>query len=165
MILVDSSAWIEYLRATGSPTDRYLRHVLEDKRPIATTGVVMLEVLAGARDEPHARKLMRLLGCCALLPAQEPSDHEAAAALYRACRREGVTICRPPDLLIATIAIRTDTPLLHLDADFDAIARYTPLEVINVASPKSMGKSTIELQDKDALWRALDSGETDPSAH
>jgi len=131
VILVESSAWIEYLRATESPTHRYLRHVLEDKRPIATTGVVMLEVLAGARDEPHARKLSRLLGRCTLLPAQEPSDHEAAAALYRSCRREGVTIRRPPDLLIATIAIRTDTPLLHLDADFDAIARHAPLRVID----------------------------------
>lgn len=131
MILVDSSAWIEYLRATESPVHRYLRRLLEDKQPIATTGVVMLEVLAGARDEPHARKLSRLLGRCSLLAAEEPSDHEAAAALYRTCRREGVTIRRPPDLLIATIAIRTDTPLLHLDADFDAIARHAPLRTID----------------------------------
>jgi predicted nucleic acid-binding protein len=135
VILIDSSAWIEYLRATDSPTDRYLKHLLKDKRPIATTGVVMLEVLAGARDEPHARKLSRLLSRCTLLPAQEPSDHEAAAALYRACRREGVTIRRPPDLLIATIAIRTDTSLLHLDADFDAIARHVPLRVIDPSTP------------------------------
>jgi predicted nucleic acid-binding protein len=133
VILVDSSAWIEYLRATDSSVDRYLRASLGDKRSLATTGVVMLEVLAGARDEAHASKLARLLGRCELLPAQEPSDHEAAATLYRACRREGVTIRRPPDLLIATIAIRTDTPLLHLDADFDAIAAQAPLRVIDVS--------------------------------
>ncbi len=133
MILVDSSAWIEYLRATDSSIDRYLRASLRDKRSLATTGVVMLEVLAGARDESHARKLTRLLGRCEFLPAQEPSDHEAAASLYRACRREGVTIRRPPDLLIATIAIRTNTPLLHLDADFDAIARQAPLRVIDAS--------------------------------
>jgi predicted nucleic acid-binding protein len=131
VILVDSSAWIEYLRATGSPVHRHLRLLLEHKRPVATTGVVMLEVLAGARDESHARKLSRLLGGCSLLVAEEPSDHEAAAALYRACRREGVTIRRPPDLLIATIAIRTDTPLLHLDADFDAIGRHAPLRIVD----------------------------------
>jgi predicted nucleic acid-binding protein len=131
VILVDSSAWIEYLRATGSPVHRYLRRLLEDKRPVATTGVVLLEVLAGARDESQALKLSRLLSRCALLAAEEPSDHEAAAALYRACRREGVTIRRPPDLLIATIAIRTDTQLLHLDADFDAIARHAPLRVVD----------------------------------
>ena len=93
----------------------------------------MLEVLAGARDETHARKLSRLLAGCKLLPVQEPSDHEAAASLYRACLREGVTIRRPPDLLIATIAIRTDTPLLHLDADFDAIAAQAPLRTVDAS--------------------------------
>jgi hypothetical protein len=133
VILVDSSAWIEYLRATDSSVDRYLRVSLQEKRPLATTGVVMLEVLAGARDESHASKLTRLLGRCKLLIAQEPSDHEAAAALYRSCRREGVTIRRPPDLLIATIAIRTNTPVLHLDADFDAIAAQTPLSVVDAS--------------------------------
>jgi predicted nucleic acid-binding protein len=138
VILIDSSAWIEYLRATESPTRRCVKRLLEDGRPIATTGVVVLEVLAGARDEPHAGKLSRLLGRCTLLPAQEPSDHEAAAAIYRVCRREGVTIRRPPDLLIATIAIRTDTPLLHLDADFDAIARHAPLRVVDPSTlPRS----------------------------
>lgn len=132
MILVDSSAWIEYLRATDSPVDLYVRASLKSGRSLATTGVVMLEVLAGARDESHARKLTRLLGRCRLLPAQEPSDHEAVAALYRACRREGVTIRRPPDLLIAVIAIRADIPLLHLDADFDAIATQVPLRAVDV---------------------------------
>jgi predicted nucleic acid-binding protein len=131
VILVDSSAWIEYLRATDSPVDRHLQALLRDERPLATSGVVMLEVLAGARDEPHARRLSRLLGRCSLLVSEEPSDHEAAAALYRACGREGVTIRRPPDLLIATIAIRTDTSLLHLDADYDAIARHAPLRVVD----------------------------------
>lgn len=130
LILVDSSAWIEYLRATDSPVDLCLRGLLKDKHPLATTGVVMLEVLAGARDESHARKLSRLLGRCKLLACEEPSDHEAAAALFRACRREGVTIRRPPDLLIATIAIRADTPLLHLDADFNAIASHASLRVV-----------------------------------
>ncbi len=141
MILVDSSAWIEYLRATSSPVDLYLRTVLREEQSLATTGVVMLEVLAGARDEPHARNLARLLGRCDLLASEEPSDYEAAAALYRACRREGATIRRPPDLLIATIAIRTDTPLLHLDADFDAIARHAPLCVVEPSA--GLGASAV----------------------
>jgi hypothetical protein len=134
VILVDSSAWIEYLRSTGSPVERYLRTALADGQPLATTGVILLEVLAGARDESHARELHRLLARCRLLAAEEPSDHEAAAALYRSCRRQGVTIRRPPDLLIATIAIRTGACLLHLDADFASIARHAPLQVVKTAS-------------------------------
>jgi predicted nucleic acid-binding protein len=93
-------------------------------------GLVLLELLAGARDEHQAHDLGRLLGRCHYLPLEEPSDHEAAAALYRGCRRQGATIRRLPDCLIATVAMRTDTPLLHHHADFDVIARYAPLGVV-----------------------------------
>jgi len=127
VILVDSSAWIEYLRATGSPADRRLATALETDEPIATTGIVLLEVLCGARDERQARDLSRLLDRCRFLPLDEPSDHEAAAALYRACRRAGATIRRLPGCLIATVAIRNEIALLHQDADFDAIAAHAPL--------------------------------------
>jgi len=130
VILVDSSAWIEFQRGTGSPADVRLTAAIEVDEPLAIIGLIVLEVLAGARDEQHARKLNRLLSRCRLMPLQEPSDHEAAAALYRACRREGVTIRRLPDCLIAAVAIRTGAQLLHQDADFEAIARHSPLETV-----------------------------------
>ncbi len=134
MILVDSSAWIEFQRATGSPTDRRLTAAVKANEQLATTGIVILEVLAGARSERHAQDLRRLLGRCTFLPLEEPSDHEAAAALYRACRREGKTIRRLPDCLIAAVAIRTGAQLLHQDADFDAIADRAPLATVGLAS-------------------------------
>lgn len=132
MILVDSSAWIEFQRATGSPVDRHLTAAIEREERLATTGLVVLEILAGARDENHAAELRRLLDRCRFLALEEPSDHEAAAALYRACRREGTTIRRLPDCLIASVAIRTRAALLHRDADFDAIARHAPLTIAEV---------------------------------
>src|SRR5581483_475242 len=122
VILVDSSAWIEYQRATGSPADRRLTTALEAGEPLATMGLILLEILAGARDERQANDLRRLLARCRFLPVEEPSDHEFAAGVYRACRRAGTTIRRLPDCLIAAVAIRTGTALLHRDADFDAIA-------------------------------------------
>jgi predicted nucleic acid-binding protein len=130
VILVDSSAWIEYQRATGSPADLRVNRAIETDEPLETTGLVLLEVLSGAHDESHARDLRRLLDRCRFLPLEEPSDHEAAAALYRACRRQGTTIRRLPDCLIATVAMRTNTTLLHRDADFDAIARHGPLSTL-----------------------------------
>lgn len=105
------------------------------------TGIVALEVLAGARDESQALELSRLLSRCHLLACEEPSDHEAAAALYRACRRDGVTIRRSADLLIAAVAIRTDTPLLHLDSDFSAIAAHSALRLID-ATKRSYPRPT-----------------------
>lgn len=130
MILVDTSAWIEFQRATGSAADRWLTAAIAAEAPLATTGLVLLELLAGARDEQQARDLRRLLDRCRFLPLEEPSDHEAAAALYRACRREGTTIRRLADCLIAAVAIRARVALLHRDADFDALARHAPLRLV-----------------------------------
>jgi len=130
VILPDSSAWIEFQRATGSPAHVRLRAAVENGEPLATTGLVMLEVLAGARDERQARALRRLLYRCTFLRLQEPPDYEAAAALYRACRRGGRTIRKLPDCLIASVAIRTESRLLHQDGDFEAIALHAPLEIV-----------------------------------
>ena len=132
MILVDSSAWIEFQRATGSSADRRLTSAIESNEPLATMGLILLEILAGARDEQQARDLRRLLDRCQLLPLEDPFDFESAATLYRSCRREGITIRRLPDCLIAAVAMRTETALLHQDADFDAIARHAPLAVVSL---------------------------------
>ena len=130
MILVDTSAWIEFQRATGSAADARLTSAIEANEPLATTGLVVLELLAGARDEQHARDLRRLLDRCDFVPLEEPSDHELAAALYRACRRAGTTIRRLPDCLIAVVAMRAGAELLHQDVDFTAIAQHAPLAVV-----------------------------------
>lgn len=137
MILVDSSAWIEFQRATGSPTDLRVTDALKRDEDLATTGIVTLEILAGARDEHHERQLRRLLARCHFLPLIEPLDHETAAALYRSCRRAGTTIRRLPDCLIATVAIRNGAEVLHCDSDFDAIARHAPLAIVPVDPPAS----------------------------
>jgi predicted nucleic acid-binding protein len=129
-MLVDSSAWIEFQRATESPADRRLTKALETDEALATTGIVVLEILAGARDERQESELRRLLARCRFLPLDEPGDHEAAAAIYRACRRGGTTIRRLPDCLIATVAMRNRVELLHSDSDFEAIARHVPLATV-----------------------------------
>lgn len=130
MILVDSSAWIEFQRGSGSPAHLRLKAAIEDDEQLAVIGLIVLEVLAGARDERQAEALNRLLSRCRLLLLDEPSDYEAAAALYRSCRREGTTVRRLPDCLIAAVAMREHLPLLHQDSDFDAIARHADLEIV-----------------------------------
>jgi predicted nucleic acid-binding protein len=88
-----------------------------------------MEVLAGGRDERHTAQLRRLLGRCQFLPTQGLADFEAAASLYRRCRRGGVTVRALTDCLIAAVAIRTGTELVHADQDFDLLAQHTDLRV------------------------------------
>ena len=131
MILADSSAWIEFLRATGSDVHLRLRGLVERRAELATTEVVLMEVLTGARSDREREDLRRLLyGRCTLLPLEGPADYERAADLYRQCRRGGETIRTLTDCLIAVVAIRAGIVLLHRDGDFDAIARHTSLRVL-----------------------------------
>jgi predicted nucleic acid-binding protein len=130
VILVDTSAWIEFTRGTGSAVHRRLAGAIAEDEPLATTGIVLLELLAGARDETQAEALRRLLARCRFLPLQEPNDHEVAAALFRGLRQRGLTIRALPDSLIAAVALRNRAALLHADRDFDAIASVAPLRVL-----------------------------------
>ena len=129
MILVDTSAWIEFLRNTGSPVCNRVDALLEEE--IATCDPIRMEVLAGARDERHLADLRRLLARAVVLPTG-PTDYEDGAALYRACRRQGATVRRLLDCLIAAVALRGGASVLHADSDFDAIASHTSLELAAV---------------------------------
>lgn len=124
MILVDTSAWIEFLRDTGSPTCHAVDRILQ--ADLATCDGVVMEVLAGARDEHHLSQLRGLLARATLL-STTPADYDHAAALYRQCRRNGETVRKLIDCLIAAVAIRADAEILHADADFDVLARHTDL--------------------------------------
>jgi predicted nucleic acid-binding protein len=129
VILADTSAWVEYLRATGSAVHQRLRALLAAGEALAVTDVVLMEVLAGAADDVH-RDRLRLLAGCEYLPVEAPADYEQAADLYRLCRARGVTVRRLPDCLIAVVALRSGAAVLHADRDFDAIARCAPLQIV-----------------------------------
>lgn len=126
MILVDTSAWVEFLRDTGSLICDRVDELLAGD--IATCDPIRMEVLAGARDETHLASLRGLLARATLLPI-EPVDYEQAAAIYRTCRRQGETVRKLIDCLIAAVAIRHAVPVLHSDSDFDVIDRHTTLVV------------------------------------
>jgi predicted nucleic acid-binding protein len=130
VILVDSSAWVEFLRATGSPVHLRLRSALQEEVELASTDVIVMEILAGARDDPDRDRLRRLLYGQEFLAVDGPNDYERAAELYRLCRSEGETPRKLSDCLIAAVAIRNDVELLCEDADFLAIARHAPLRLV-----------------------------------
>ena len=127
MVIIDTSAWIEFLRDTGSTVCTAVdEHLASD---IAITDPISMEILAGARDEVHLRQLRGLLARATVLPTT-PASYDHAAALYRACRTQGVTVRKLIDCLIAAVAIETGLRVLHADSDFDVLARFTQLELV-----------------------------------
>jgi predicted nucleic acid-binding protein len=88
-----------------------------------------MEVLAGARDDRREADLRRLLLRFNLLRFDATADFDAAARIYRRCRRAGVTPRGMIDCMIAAVAWRCAASLLAWDADLDRVARVIGVDV------------------------------------
>jgi predicted nucleic acid-binding protein len=129
VILVDSSAWVEYLRATGSDIHARVRAYHDNTSQLVITEVVAMELLAGVRSAAEEDQVDRIVTGLPLLPTAGLEDFVEAADLYRQCRRAGETVRRMTDCIIAAVAIRNGVPVLHRDTDFDVLARHTDLQI------------------------------------
>jgi predicted nucleic acid-binding protein len=129
MILVDTSAWVEYDRATGSTVDRRLTELVTNDGPLAVTEPVVMEVRAGARSDAREQDLRRLLLRFDLLRFDPAIDFDAAVRIYRTCRRRGITPRGMVDCLIASVAHRHGARLLARDADLNRVADVVGIEM------------------------------------
>ena len=129
-MIVDTSAWIEYLRATGSTTHLALRSSVQAGNPIATPAAVVTELLAGGRSEHEVASLLQLLARFEILIPDSLREYQSAARIHRVCRRAGFTIRSTVDCMVAAAALADRRPLLARNRDFAVIARHTELELV-----------------------------------
>jgi predicted nucleic acid-binding protein len=129
VILADTSAWVEYDRATNSSVDRRVTELIESDGPLAVTQPVVMEVLAGARDDRRESELRRLLLRFELLNFDAAADFDGAVRIYRRCRAAGVTPRGMVDCMIASVAWRRGARLLAHDADMDRVAGVIGIEL------------------------------------
>ena len=129
MILADSSAWVEYDRASGSAVDRRLNDLIAAEDPVAVTEPVIMEVVVGARSDEREADLRRLLLRFDLLRFDAAVDFDAAARIYRSCRRVGITPRGMVDCMIASVAQRHSASLLAADADLARVASVVGIEM------------------------------------
>lgn len=133
MVLVDTSAWIEYDRATDSDVALKLRDLVNGGWSLAMTEPVLMELLGGARDDRAAAEARRFLTSFEWLPTDVTADFEGAARVYRACRAAGVEPGGFIDCMIAAIALRADVEILTADSGFERIAEVLPLRLMEVS--------------------------------
>jgi predicted nucleic acid-binding protein len=131
--LVDTSVWIDYFSAhIISPEKTYVRNMIADQRTIYICPVIYQEVLQGVREQGRFDKIKAKLQDVKMLTIDLMAATEYAIELYRTLRRQGATIRKPADCLIAAYAMLGDVHLLHKDRDFTEIARAYPLKVIKL---------------------------------
>ncbi|MGV1010273.1 MAG: type II toxin-antitoxin system VapC family toxin [Dermatophilaceae bacterium] len=130
MILADTSAWVEYDRATGSPVDQRITELIRDgNEALAVSEPAMMEVLARARTEAREADLRRLLLRFELLTFDPITDFDAAVTIYRRCRRAGVSPRGLLDCMIAAVGWRRGVTLLSHDVDLDRVAGVIGLDL------------------------------------
>jgi len=128
LIVVDTSAWVEYLRGTGSAAGVSVRTAVAAEQRLLVPDVVRLELLAGAA-EPSVDELRRFLARFEPLPTTGPADHDLAASLYRRVRATGRTVRSLVDCLVAAAALRLDAAVLAQDRDFAVLAEVSDLRL------------------------------------
>ena len=134
MVLVDTTAWIDFFADRPQPHVAALHKLIEDDADLCVCGVILAEVLQGIRADADYRKAKKYFGSLVLMPMRRVT-YEKSAELYRSLRKKGVTIRKPIDCMIASVAIEHDLPLLHNDRDFDQIARHSKLKIMKLKNP------------------------------
>lgn len=127
MYLADTSAWLNALRTRPVGSGIRLNELIVSGSSVFLTGIIVQEVLQGARDELHFQRMRDWLTPQRLVsPHDEVDTYIAAARLYAKCRWRGVTPRSSNDCLIAQIAIEHNLTVLHDDSDYEKMAKVEP---------------------------------------
>jgi predicted nucleic acid-binding protein len=120
-VLVDTSAWIDFLNGHLSPHHAALTELINDEHDLCTCGVVVAEVFQGLRRESGLAELSALFRAMTFLEASGIDLHLRAADLYRALRRQGKTVRSTIDCLIAVLAEENGCAVLARDRDLELL--------------------------------------------
>ncbi len=120
MMLVDTSAWVEFFRKQGDPKVKQAVARQLQRDEAAFTCPIRFELLSGAKPNEEA-DVTQALGLSQHVPFEQ-GDWLEAAKLERELRRAGVTLPRN-DLFVAVVAIRTGFSVLCRDQHFERMRK------------------------------------------
>ncbi|MCK4425602.1 MAG: PIN domain nuclease [Deltaproteobacteria bacterium] len=129
MVIVDTSAWVEYFR-NGFPTvvskvDRCL-----DQDLVGIGDLVYCELMQGIRSSRHHTEISSLLLSLPHFNMVGFHIAEKSAANYRFLRSKGVTVRKTIDVLIGTFCAEHGFQIVHHDSDFNLMAQHIGLDII-----------------------------------
>ena len=132
MILVDTTVWIDFFAARPLPHVAALESIIKRRENICICGIILAEVLQGIRRDIDFRKTRDLFNTLIFLPMPY-TVFLRSAEIYRKLRKKGITIRKPLDCMIASVAIENDILLLHNDKDFQPIEKDCGLKVLSLS--------------------------------
>ncbi len=131
MILVDTTVWIDFFAGRVAPHVDALERLLKGHEDVCICGIVLAEVLQGIKSDVAFRKTKQYFEALIFLPMPH-AVFLRSADLYRSLCKKGVTVRKPLDCMIASVALEHHLPVLHNDRDFDHIAKHSRLKVMKL---------------------------------
>jgi predicted nucleic acid-binding protein len=130
-ILVDTTIWVDFFREKErtKQADILQQLIIEEENDICICPLIYQEILQGVKDDKTFTEIKSILQNVTMIntPIMTVVDH--AIDLYRSLRKQGITIRKPYDCLIASYAILEDIYLLHNDSDFRQMENNSKLKV------------------------------------
>ena len=128
MILADTSAWIDYVRGIAAPHTDLLDLELARNRVI-TGDLIIAEFLQGFREDREYLEAKQIMDSLEYRDLVGREIAIAASQNYRMLRKNGITIRKTIDVILATFCIENDIELIHNDRDFDPMEKALGLRV------------------------------------
>jgi predicted nucleic acid-binding protein len=129
LILVDSSVWIDYFNGTETLATKKLDGLL-GIQPICTGDLILAEVLQGFRQDSDYQAAKTLLCALPVYPMVGVALSLKSVKNFRVLRKQGITIRKTIDTMIATFCIENNFSLLHSDKDFQPFQQILGLQVV-----------------------------------
>lgn len=133
MWIVDSSVWIDFFNGRTTPQTDLLARVI-GRQEIGLGDINMFEVLQGFRAQSDFDRAKAALLRFSVFPIGGVDTAIKAAGYYRSLCRQGITVRKTVDCLLATFVIENSHSLLHNDRDFDHFAERFGMSVIETNS-------------------------------
>ena len=136
-VLVDTSAWVDFLNGFPSPAADALDDLLRGDDDVCTCGIVVAEVFQGLRRNRGREAIRRSIENMIFLEPPGSRLYFRAAEIFRSLRERGTTVRSTVDCIIAAIAEDGGCALLARDRDMDAILDSGLLKTRRWPSPSS----------------------------
>lgn len=134
-IVIDTSAWIESFRPKGNAVLSRLVKESILKGAVLLPGIILAELLRGAKTTDEYDHLKDLLHGLSYLPVSDDL-WDALSKFSFELFRKGVAVPLT-DTYIAWVCIDNHVPILHWDKHFDLIAAHSKLKVVDYPKKKS----------------------------
>lgn len=131
MTLVDTTVWIDFFTGKANPQVAVLDLLISEGQDICICGMVLTEVLQGVREDKQYKQIHTYFQNLIYLNMTQ-TMHLHAANIYRSLRKQGITIRKPIDCMIASLAITHNIQILHNDRDFEPIAKHCHLKTVQI---------------------------------